>query len=45
MLSKSYETFMNKIDSFRPREFILESVSYKECVRKWNKLLQEVISL
>lgn len=44
MLSKSYETFINNLDSFTPREFILESVSYKACVRKWNKLLHEVIS-
>lgn len=44
MLSKSYETFINRIDTFRPREFVLESVSYEACVKKWNKLLQEITS-
>lgn len=43
-LEDSYHTFIKKLDSFKPREFILENVSYEACVNKWNNLFHEIMS-
>jgi hypothetical protein len=38
-IEKTYNIFVEKLDYYKPREFILENVSFEVCCNKWNKLL------
>ena len=38
-LENSYNTFIEKMNTYNPRKFILENVSLEVCCQKWNNLL------
>lgn len=38
-LENTYEKFIDKLDSYKPREFIVDNLSLEACTTKWNQLL------
>lgn len=42
-LENKYKIFIDKLDTYKPREFILKNVSLEACSDKWNKLLNELV--
>jgi hypothetical protein len=38
-LEKSFTKFINNIDNYKPRQFILDNLSMEKCSEKWNNLL------
>jgi len=41
-LEKTFDTFIEKVDTYEPRKFILENLSKEKCLEKWNKLINEL---
>ena len=41
-LEKTFEVFINKLDTYEPRKFILESLSQEKCYDKWNNFISEL---
>ena len=39
---KTFEKFINKLDTYKPREYIVENVSMEACDKLWNKLISEL---
>tara|TARA_Y100000389_G_scaffold129237_1_gene126692 strand:+ start:641 stop:1519 length:879 start_codon:yes stop_codon:yes gene_type:complete len=39
-LEETFNKFINKIDSYNPRNYILENVSIEACYKKWDNLLK-----
>lgn len=37
-----YEEFINKLDTYKPREFVLENLSTQECAENFKKLISEI---
>lgn len=37
-----YDEFISKLDTYKPRKFILDNLSMEKCVEKWNKLFLEL---
>lgn len=38
-LENKYNTFINNLDKYKPRQFIIENLSLDACCNKWNELL------
>lgn len=38
-LEKGFTKFINNIDNYKPRQFILDNLSMEKCSEKWNNLL------
>ena len=41
-LEKTFDTFIEKVDTYEPRKFILENLSQEKCLEKWNKLINDL---
>jgi len=41
-IENKYKIFINKLDSYKPREFILENLSLDACSKQWNQLFYEL---
>ena len=41
-LKKTFELFISKINTYKPREFIIQNLSQESCSEKWNHLLSEL---
>ena len=41
-LEKIFEKFINRLDTYKPREYIVENVSMEACDKLWNKLISEL---
>ena len=41
--SNVYSMFLNKLDSYRPREFVIKELSIEVCERRFLDLIREVI--
>ncbi len=39
---KKYEEFLSKLDTYQPRQYILENLSMEKCAERWNKLILEL---
>jgi len=37
---KTFNLFINKLETYQPRNFIIENLSLDACLKKWNPLLQ-----
>lgn len=38
-LNKTFNTFINKLDTYEPRQFILDNLSTEKCYEKWNNFV------
>jgi len=38
---KTFQLFIRKLDTYKPREFIVENLSYEACTKKFNKILND----
>ena len=38
-LENKYKTFINNLDNYKPRQFIINNLSLEACCSKWNNLL------
>ena len=38
-LEKIFEKFINKLDTYKPREYIVENVSMEACAKLWKELI------
>lgn len=41
-LENSFDKFIGKLDTYKPRKFILDNLSIEKCAEKWNKLFLEL---
>ena len=41
-LEETFNKFISKIDTYKPREYILENVGMEACYKKWNDLLNNL---
>ena len=37
-----YEEFISKLNTYKPRKFILDNISIEKCSEKWNNLFFEL---
>ena len=38
-----FDEFLSKLDTYQPRQFILENLSLEKCAEKWNKLIYDIL--
>lgn len=43
-LDKTFNKFINNLDKYRPREYILENVGMEVCYKKWNELIEFMLN-
>ena len=41
-LESSFNTFINNINTYEPRDFILNNLSFEKCCEKWNNLINSL---
>ena len=37
-----YDEFLSKLDTYQPRQYILDDFSLKKCAERWNKLISDI---
>lgn len=43
-LEETFNLFISNLDNFKPREYVLENLSYQACKEKWDNLIKSLIN-